>query len=139
MEPSIPFSFDEATGRGTRLNPSATGEGGLILQFFIEPQFSYLSDNLIYGSYNRRWRDAPHPRSSTTSTPAWYSRLMDLDLLAPNLDGTYVGWIGSSAGPIERIAAIFGGISQDYHYLAVVFDKNDPDEAAGGQHQSIDD
>ena len=120
----LPFSFDSATGRGTRVNPSATGEGGLVLQFFIEPQFSYLSDNLIYGSYNGSGATLRTIDQYDFNTGR-YSQLMNLDLLAPNLAGTYVGWIGSSGGPIERIAAIFGGASQDYHYRAVVFDKND--------------
>ncbi len=121
----LPFAFDDATGRATRVNPSATGEGGLILQFFIEPQFSYLSDNLIYGSYNGSGATLRTIDQYDFSTGR-YSQLMNLDLVAPNLAGTYVGWIGSSGGPIERIATFFGGAAQGYHYLAMVFDKNDP-------------
>jgi hypothetical protein len=51
---------------------------------------------------------------------------VDLDTIVPGLAGTYLGWIGSSAGIVERIVTFFGGTSQDLHYYVMVFDKNDP-------------
>jgi hypothetical protein len=46
----VPFRFDQATRTATRVQPSASGDGGLVLKFYIEPQFSYVNDSLIYGS-----------------------------------------------------------------------------------------
>ena len=121
----VPFVFDNVSGKASRVNPTSTGEGGLVLQFFMEPQFSYVSDNLIYGGYSGSGATLRTVDQYDFNT-GLYTRLLNLDLLAPNLAGTYLGWVGSSGGVIERIAAFFGGPSQDYHYLAVVFDKNDP-------------
>lgn len=121
----IPFAFDGVTGAASRINPSTSGEGGLVLRFFIEPQFSYVADNLIYANYSGPGATGRTIDQYDFSTGT-YSRLLDLDQVAPNLAGTYVAWIGSSAGVVERIATFFGGPSQDRHHLALVFDKNDP-------------
>jgi hypothetical protein len=119
----VPFRFDGATGTASRINPSATGEGGLIVRSYLEPQFSYVSDNLIYvngvGSTVRTIGQYDFAADK-------YTLLMDVDTIVPGLDGTYLGWIGSSAGIVERIVTFFGGTSQDQHYYAMVFDKNDP-------------
>ncbi len=48
----LPYSFDAKTGSAQRVQPTPSGAGGLVLSFYIEPQFSYLRDAVIYGSYN---------------------------------------------------------------------------------------
>jgi hypothetical protein len=121
----VPFRFDSATGAATRINPTTTDEGGLTLRFYIEPQFSYVNDALIYGSYNGAGSTRRTIDQYDFSTGS-YSTLIDLDTLVTGLTGTYVGWIGSSAGDVERIATFFGGISQDRHRYALVFDKQNP-------------
>ena len=42
------------------------------------------------------------------------------------LSGTYIGGIGSSAGPTEMMMAFFGGTSQDHHHYAAVFPRSNP-------------
>ena len=42
------------------------------------------------------------------------------------LSGTFIGGLGSSAGPDERVVAFFGGTSQDKHHFVVVFDVANP-------------
>jgi hypothetical protein len=112
----IPFAFDTSTGAFGRL---AT------LRFYVEPQFSYVDDSAIYGSVTR-------PGASLRTIDQFdfgtgeYTQLLDLDTLAPALQGTYVGGIASSAGPTERILAFFGGVSQDHHRYVVVFDRANP-------------
>jgi hypothetical protein len=121
----LPYSFDASTGTAQRVQPSATGDGGLVLRFYIEPQFSHVTDTLIYGSMNGagatfRTIDQYDFASGT------YTRLLDLDALVGGLSGTYIGGVASSAGPVERVMAFFGGTSQDKHHYVVVFDKANP-------------
>jgi hypothetical protein len=117
----LPFAFDRATGTATRVQPTATGAGGLVLNFYMEPQFSYVSNALIYGSAN----SAPRSIDQYDFTTGMYSRLIDLDTAVPGLAGTYLGGIASSNGSVERLVAFFGGASQDYHHYVMVFDKAD--------------
>ena len=94
-----------------------------MLRFYIEPQFSYVQDGIIYGSASSGNLRTIDQFDFATGT---YSRLLDLETLAPNLSGTFIGAVGSSAGPVERIMAFFGGTSQDRHYYLAVFDKANP-------------
>jgi hypothetical protein len=121
----VPFAFDAAAGRASRLQASATGNGGLTLQFFNEPTFSYVTPGIAYGTYrgagaNLRSIDQYDFESGQ------YSQLLNLDGVVAGLTGTYVGGIGSSAGSMERVFAFFGGTSQDRHFFLVVFDKRKP-------------
>src|SRR5262245_17870628 len=123
----IPFAFDASNGAARRLQPSATGDGGLVLRFYIEPQFSYVSDSIVYGSLAGGVNGATlHSIDQFDFSTGAYTRLLDLEPLVPGLAGTYIGGLGSSAGPNERIMAFFGGKAQDYHHDVVVFDKANP-------------
>ena len=121
----VPFAFDAATGTARRLQPTPDGEGGLILQFYIEPQFSYVTNSQIYGSYNGPGGTRRTIDQYDFATGA-YTTLADLDALVADLNGTYVGSIASSAGDVERILTFFGGSAQDLHHYVLVFDKNAP-------------
>ena len=128
----IPFSFDRTTGRASRLQPSATGAGGLALQFFNEPSFSYVVPGIAYGTLNGvgatfRTIDQYDFESGQ------YSQLLNLDSLVANLGGTLIGGLGVSGGSVERLIAFFGGASQDRHFYLVVFDRNNP-----GNHHLLD-
>ena len=48
----IPYSFDAGAMTASRI-PSAIGDGGLTLQFNVEPQFSSTNPNVIYGISSR--------------------------------------------------------------------------------------
>jgi hypothetical protein len=121
----IPYTFDQNTGAAQRINPTATGNGGLTLSFYIEPQFSFVSDSLIYGSYTGPGGNL-HTIDQYDFSTSSYTRILDLETLAAGLAGTYIGGLGSSAGPNERLMAFFGGSSQDRHHYLVVFDKANP-------------
>jgi len=114
----IPFSFDADSGRFARLET---------LQFYIEPQFSYVDDSVIYGSFNGTGASLRTIDQYDFRTRK-YTRLMDLDTLVAGLQGTYVGGVASSAGPPEHIIAIFGGTEQDRHRYLVVFNHDRPDK-----------
>jgi hypothetical protein len=122
----LPYSFDAATGTAQRIDPSAAGSGGLTLSFYIEPQFSYVRDAIIYGSYSGPGGASLRTIDQYDFTARSYSRLLDLDLLAPGLANTYIGGLASSSGATERVIAFFGGARQDLHHYIVVFDAANP-------------
>ena len=109
----VPFAFDASTGRFSRLDT---------LRFYIEPQFSYVHDSVIYGSVTG-------PGASLRTIDQYdfatrtYTRLLDLDTLVRGLQGTFIGGIASSGGSQELILAMFGGSSQDLHRYVVVFNR----------------
>ena len=121
----LPFSFDAATMRASRLQPTTTGDGGLTLRFFNEPTFSYVTPGVIYGTYNGTGANLRSVDQYDFET-GQYTQLLNLDSLVPNLGGTYTGGLGVSAGPVEKLYAFFGGTGQDRHFLLVVFDRNNP-------------
>jgi hypothetical protein len=121
----IPYAFEPSTGMARRMQPAATGDGGLVLKFYIEPQFSYVSDSIIYGSYSGTG-STRHTIDQYDFSTGLYTKLMDLDTIAGGLSGTYIGGVGSSGGPNERIETFFGGTSQDHHHYVLVFDRANP-------------
>jgi hypothetical protein len=121
----VPFSFDRTTMRARRLMPTTTGDGGMMLQFFNEPTFSYLTPGVLYGTFNGNGSTL-HSVDQYDFDTGQYTQLMNLESLAPNLANTYTGGVGASAGAVERIMAFFGGTSQDYHFYLLVFDKENP-------------
>ena len=112
----IPFAFDKGTGRFGRLDA---------LRFYMEPQFSYLNDSVIYGGVTGAGASLRTVDRYDFGSGE-YTRLLDLESLAPGLSGTYIGGISSSAGSVERILAFFGGSAQDRHRFVVVFDAANP-------------
>ena len=120
----VPYSFDAATMRATRL-PSSTDDGGLTLRFFSEPTFSYVKPGVLYGAYNGTGSNLRSIDEFDLGTGI-YRQILNLDTLVSGLSGTYTGGLGASAGAVERIFAFFGGGSQDQHFYLVVFDKSNP-------------
>ena len=81
----VPFRFDQATRTATRVQPSASGDGGLVLKFYIEPQFSYVNDSLIYGSLGGVIGATLRTIDQFDFSTGSYTRLLDLDTLVPGL------------------------------------------------------
>ena len=100
----VPFAFDPFSGAASRLPP---------LIFYIEPQFSRISDSLIYGTVSS---GTLHTIDQYDFATGKYTQILDLETLAGGLAGTYIGGITSSAGTTERIVTFFGGASQDQHH-----------------------
>jgi hypothetical protein len=121
----IPFTFDAATRTAKRIQPTATGDGGLVLRFYLEPQFSFVNDSVIYGSYSGSGATLRTVDKYDFST-GLYSTIFNLDTVQTGLAGTFIGGIASSAGPNERVLAFFGGTSQDKHHFVAVFDVANP-------------
>ena len=118
----VPYAFDAAAERARRIESGSGDEGGLVLRFYIEPHFSYVTPGVIYGSASGGTLRTIDAYDFSRNT---YERILDLDQLVSGLSGTYVGGIGSSSGDRERLIAFFGGTSQDRHHYAVVFERQD--------------
>ena len=119
----IPYEFDALTMTAARINPTASGDGGLLLPSQVEPQFSFLDGNIVFGS-TRDQADPNHDYpvvqqydfatgSSTT--------LLNLRLVTPLDPDTYAGALSSSATLPEKVSIMFGGPSQDSHFKVAVF------------------
>jgi hypothetical protein len=121
----IPFAFDAATMTASRLEPTATGEGGRTLRFFAEPSFSYARPGIVYGTFSGAGTNLRRVDEYDMET-GQYMLLLDLDTLVADLGGTYIGGLLNSGGAVERLVAFFGGTGQDRHMYLVVFDRDDP-------------
>ena len=123
----IPFAFDPSSGSASRIDPTQTGEGGLILRFYLEPQFSFVDPNIVYGAFNGSGSNL-HTVDAYDFSTGRYTTLLDLETVASAaaLQNTYINVIASTSGPVERIMALFGGSSQDRHHDVVVFERANP-------------
>jgi hypothetical protein len=120
----VPFTFDRASMTASRINPSATGDGGLMLQLGGEPEFSFVDESL-FGVYNGPGANLRTIVAYDFSRNA-YTPLLNLDAVIPGLAGTYVGGVSASSGGVEKVSAFFGGQAQGYHRYAVVFERQYP-------------
>jgi hypothetical protein len=116
----IPYAFDASRMSSTRVQATSSGDGGLVVASQAEPQFSFVSPNILYVSRQDSGNDWPIISTFDFSTGS-YRDLLNLGEAAPIARHTYTGGLSSSAGSPERVMAFFGGASQDSHYLVAVF------------------
>jgi hypothetical protein len=112
----IPYAFNAATMTASRMQAVGTGNGGMTLGFYVEPQFSLVNPNVIYGVVSGGNNRTLSQYDFQTGV---YSPLLDLDSVVGGLAGTYVGGIMTGGTPAENLLTFFGGTSQDYHYYAL--------------------
>jgi hypothetical protein len=131
----IPYDFDPITMTATRIQPTSTGHGGLLIQSHVEPQFSFRSGNIIYAA--TRDQTAPdghdypviHQYDFNTGQ---YTILLNLrpyteiDPQFPDARDTYAGALSSSATAPEKVSVMFNAGNQDRHYKVAVFEVNAP-------------
>jgi hypothetical protein len=116
----IPYAFDASTMTASRINPTSSGDGGLTIYSNTEPQFSYISPNIIYGAIQDATNDWPIIRRYDFVSGA-FTNLLNLGSVTPIAQHTYVGSLSSSGGTPEKVAVLFGGPAQDAHFLVTVF------------------
>jgi hypothetical protein len=122
----IPYAFNSATMTASRLQPSQTGDGGLMITSqALEPQFSFVSPNILYGNRQDGSNDWPVIQKFDFSTLG-YMDLLNLGSVASISQHTYAGAISSSAASPEKLCVMFGGNSQDLHFKAAVFQVSQP-------------
>ena len=120
----IPFSFDPITMTAARIQASGSGDGGLTIASQVEPQFSFLSGNILYSSTQDPVDDWPVVRQFDFATLT-YTNVLNLGAVATIAHGTYAGALSSTAQPPETLSIIFGG-QQDSHYKVAVFNPAAP-------------
>lgn len=116
----IPYTFDANTMTVARIQPSSSGDGGLTISSQVEPQFSFVSSNLLFGSMQDQVNDWPIIRQFDFNALA-YSPLLNLGTLTTISPGTYAAALSSSATAPEKLSVIFGGPQQDSHFKVAVF------------------
>ena len=120
----VPFAFDGTSVTASRIAPSNAGDGGLLIKFGGEPEFSFVDDSL-YGVYIGAGANL-RTITAYDFVRNVYTPLLDLDTAVPGLAGTYVGGVSASAGAVEKISTFFGGAAQGFHHYAIVFDRWNP-------------
>ncbi len=110
----VPMTWDAATLQAARIGSLILSSAG------ADPQFSYLDDDIIYVA-GANGSNHPVIQKYNFASPG-YTNVLDLDTIA-TLSGPeiYCGGIYSTKTAPEQLAIIFGGASQDAHYLAAVF------------------
>jgi hypothetical protein len=126
----IPYDFNPITMTASRIQPAATGNGGLLIASQVEPQFSFISRDIVFGS--TRDQSVPvvdgdypvvHQLDFSTGT---YTELMNLRLVTAVDRDTYSGALSSSATAPEKVSIMFAGTGQDRHFKVAVFDVASP-------------
>jgi hypothetical protein len=125
----IPYAFNAATMTATRVQATSSGDGGLVVASQAEPQFSFVSPNVLYVTRQDSANDLPIVQKFDFSTGT-YTNLLNLGEAAPIARSTYAGGLASSAGSPERVMVFFGGPSQDSHYLVALFTPGQPRSVA---------
>lgn len=115
----VPYAFEPSTMTVSRIQATSTGAGGLTIYSNAEPQFSFVSPNVLYGTVQDSSNDWPIIRQYNFATGS-YTNLLNLGSVAPVAQHTYAGGVSSSAGAQEKVLAFYGGTGQDRHYLATV-------------------
>jgi hypothetical protein len=131
----IPYNFDPLTMTASRIQPTGTGDGGLLIQSHVEPQFSFRSGNIIYAATRDQTatdgHDYPVIHKYDFNT-GQYTILLNLrpyteiDPEFPLALDTYAGALSSSATTPEKVSVMFNAGNQDRHYKVAVFDVNNP-------------
>jgi hypothetical protein len=110
----IPYTFNPETMTAARIQSADADNGGFTLGFYVEPQFSILNPNIIYGVTGSNSRTIEQFDFSTGA----YTTILDLDTMVSGLANTYVGGLNSGGTP-ETLLTFFGGALQDAHYYAL--------------------
>jgi len=121
----IPYAFNASTMTASRI-PGAQ-DGGLILDFDAEPEFSAINPDVAYGRSSEYDHAVVTQYDFATDT---YTIVADVENIVPTVNAngrTYLRDVetGVSAGT-EYLSFIFGGTSQDLDHYAVWFPVNDP-------------
>jgi hypothetical protein len=125
----IPYNFDPITMTASRIQPTGTGDGGLLIQSQVEPQFSFVAPNIIFASTRDQTEpihDFPVVHKFDFSTGA-YTIMLNLRTVTPVDPDTYAGALSSSATTPEKVSIMFGGTGQDRHFKVAVFNVASPE------------
>jgi hypothetical protein len=86
----IPYAFNASTMTASRVQAASSGAGGLLVASQAEPQFSFVSPNVLYVTGQDPTYDWPIVRRFDMSTGS-YTDLVNLGQVAPIAHSTYTG------------------------------------------------
>jgi hypothetical protein len=111
----FPYQLDRKTFRAERMGSRSNRQGGLYLDLRASPAFSFTDPDLIYGIGAGIDGDNTHKLLEYNFRTNKYRTLVDFK----NSEG---GAGAVTVGANERIAVVFGGMQDTYHYV-LLFDK----------------
>jgi hypothetical protein len=125
----LAYTFDAASMTATRITETTDGDEGLIFSQ-LEPQFSFVSANVLYGTRQGGAPQRPIIRrfDFNDSDGQPYSDILDLGTITTLAGTTYARALASSAAAPEKLSILFGGSlpSRDEDYKVAVFQVDTP-------------
>lgn len=124
----IPYNFNAASMTASRILPAPDGNGGLVIPSQAEPQFSFVSRDIIYTTVRDQTdpnHDFPVVQAFNLATSA-QTTLVNLRQFTDVNPDTYSGALSSSATAPERVSVMFAGSGQDRHFKVAVFEVANP-------------
>lgn len=117
----IPYGFNPSSMTASRM--AGSGDGGLVLHFSTEGEFSQIQPSIIYGGYGRGAEAEAIVQQYDFSNDT-YTTLVGVRDLVPTVDAggrTYLRGISTGYnGTTEYLGFMFGGLGQDNdRYIAV--------------------
>jgi len=122
----VAFNFNGSTMTATRITTTTPGDGGLIFSQ-LEPQFSFVSPNVLYGTRQGGSPARPIVRRFDFSTLT-YTDILDLGDITAISGTTYARALAGSKAAPEKLSVLFGGSqpSRDQDYKVAVFQVGSP-------------
>jgi hypothetical protein len=127
-----PYNFNASTMTATRINPTSSADGGLTIVSQLEPQFSFVSPNILFGTRQTNTTNHPVIRKFDFNTLT-YSDIVDLSSIDPSIPNpSYARALAGSAAAPEKLSLLYGGAapSQDLDFRVAVFQVGSPTSTA---------
>ena len=115
----LAYSFNRATMTATWITPTTAGADGMIFSQ-LEPQFSFLDANVLYGTRQALMPERPVVRRFDFTTMS-YTDILDLGSITSLPSPSYARALASSASAPEKLSVLFGGAQQDLDFKVAVF------------------
>jgi hypothetical protein len=123
----IAYNFNGTAMTATRITTTTPGDGGLIFSQ-LEPQFSFVSPDVLYGTRQAGVTNHPVIRKFDFSTLS-YTDIIDLAAIDPAIPNpSYARALAGSAAAPEKLSILYGGAqpSQDLDFKVAVFQVGSP-------------
>jgi hypothetical protein len=120
----VAYNFDAATMTAMRITTTTSGADGFILSQ-VEPQFSFIAPNVLYGTRQASSPERPVVRRFDFNTLS-YTDMLDLGTITPIVTTSYARALASSASVPEMLSVLFGGEQQDLDHKVAAFQVSSP-------------
>jgi hypothetical protein len=120
----VAYNFNPATMTATRITTTTSGGDGFIFSQ-LEPQFSFVSANVLYGTRQASTPFRPVVRRFDFNTLS-YTDILDLGAITTFASPSYARALASSASTPEMLSLLFGGEQQDHDFKVAAFQVASP-------------